>query len=66
MAEIADIKGRIEALPAEQVSELLAWLIERDHQNWDAQIALDLAGGKLDQLIAEANADRAAGKAREL
>ncbi len=66
MADIADIKGRIEALSPAQQAELLAWLLERDHQSWDASIARDQKAGKFDSLIAEAKADRPAGKAREL
>ena len=66
MGDIADIKGRIETLTSDQKAELLAWLIERDHQDWDGQIARDQKTGRLASLIAEAKADRAAGKAREL
>ena len=66
MGQIADIKGRIETLSTEQQAELLAWLIDRDHRSWDEQIARDQATGKLASLIAEAKADRATGKAREL
>ena len=66
MGDIADIKGRIETLTSDQKAELLAWLIERDHQAWDEQIARDQKTGRLASLIAEAKADRAAGKAREL
>jgi hypothetical protein len=66
MGDISDIKGRIETLSPQEQAELLAWLIERDHRNWDEQIARDQQTGKLDALIAEAVADRAAGKAREL
>ena len=66
MGDIADIKGRIETLSPKEQAELLSWLLERDHQSWDEQIARDQKSGKLDALIAEAKADRAAGKAREL
>ena len=66
MGQIADIKGRIETLSTEQQAELLAWLIDRDHRSWDEQIARDQTTGKLASLIAEAKADRATGKAREL
>ena len=38
--------------------------VERDNQLWDEEIARDLAAGKLDELIAEAKAELAAGKAR--
>ena len=66
MGDITDIKGRIETLSPQEQAELLAWLVERDHQNWDEQIGRDQQTGKLDALISEAVADRAAGKAREL
>ena len=58
--------GRIETLSSKEQAELLSWLLERDHQSWDEQIARDQTSGKLDSLITEAKADRAAGKALEL
>ncbi len=66
MGAISEIKDRVGKLTPQEQVELLAWLVERDHQQWDTQIARDLAAGKLDTLIAEAEADRAAGRAREL
>jgi hypothetical protein len=66
MGIMEEIKGRIESLSAAEQAELRAWFVERDNQLWDEEIASDLAAGKLDRLIAEAKADRAAGKAREL
>ena len=66
MGTIADIKERVEKLSPEEQAELLTWLVERNHQQWDDEIARDLAAGKLDSLIGEAEADRIAGKAREL
>ena len=62
MGAISEIKDRVEKLTPQEQVELLAWLVERDHQQWDTQIARDLAAGKLDTLIAEAEADRAAGR----
>jgi hypothetical protein len=66
MGIIEEIKGRIEGLSEAEQVELRAWFVERDNQRWDEEIARDLAAGKLDKLIAEAKAERAAGKAREL
>ena len=66
MGSITDIKERVERLTQEEQAELLAWLVERDHRQWDDQIARDLATGKLDEFITEAEADRATGKARVL
>lgn len=66
MGIIEDIKGRIEQLSDSEHAELRAWFIERDHERWDAQIAGDLTSGKLDDMISEAKAARAEGKARVL
>ncbi len=66
MGDITDIKGRIETLSPSERAELLAWLLERDHQQWDEQIERDQKSGRLDSLVAEAKSDRTAGKAREL
>jgi len=57
------IKGRIESLSGAEQAELRAWFVRRDNQTWDEEIARDLAAGKRDELIAAAEADRAAGKA---
>ena len=66
MGDIAHLKGEFEKLsPAEQV-EFRAWFLARDNDQWDQQIAKDLEAGKLDGLIAEAIAERAAGKSRSL
>ena len=66
MGSISHLKGEIEKLsPAEQ-AEFRNWFIARDNDQWDQQIAADLDAGKLDDLIAEAIAERAAGKSRDL
>jgi hypothetical protein len=57
MDDFDDFKNRLEHLRPEQQAEFRDWFLERDHRNWDAQIARDLKAGKLDGLIAEANAD---------
>ena len=71
------IATRLVALPqAERDSEVsaalsLKWRIEQDEQTrradadmraWDAQIEADLAAGKLDSLLAEVDAEIAAGR----
>ena len=66
MGAISDIKERVEKLTPEEQAELLTWLIERDHKQWDDEIARDLAAGKLDGLIAEAQAKRTNGMAGEI
>ena len=64
MGAISDIKERVEKLTPEEQTELLAWLIELDHQQWDTGIAKDLAAGRLGRVIAgsEAEADRVRGE----
>ena len=66
MGIIEDIKSRIEKLSDAGHAEPRAWFVERDHERWDAQIAHDLAGGRLDELISEAKTARAEGTARVL
>lgn len=66
MGAITEIKDRVEKLSPQDQAELLAWLIDLDHKNWDDQIVHDLDAGKLDALLDEAEADRNAGKVREL
>ena len=66
MDDLGDIKARVEHLPPEQQAALREWILDRDYRAWDEQIARDLAAGKLDDWIAEAKADREAGRARDL
>lgn len=66
MGAIDRIKADIQRLSEAEWAALRDWMIERDHELWDAQIAADDASGRLDDLIAEAKRDKAQGKAREL
>ena len=66
MRKIEHIEQQIQELTAGEFKELREWIIERDWKAWDAQIKADAKGGKLDKLIAEAQADYASGRAREL
>ena len=66
MRKIEHIEQQIQELTASEFKELREWIIERDWKAWDAQIEADAKGGKLDKLIAEAQADYASGRAREL
>jgi hypothetical protein len=66
MSEVEQIEKRIESLPPEDLSRLRRWFIEFDARVWDQQIAVDSKAGRLDELVAEARTDYAAGKAREL
>jgi hypothetical protein len=66
MDDLDDIKTRVGQLRPEQQAQLRSWFLERDQLAWDAEIARDLAEGKLDDVIAEAKSDRDAGRARDL
>jgi hypothetical protein len=63
---IAEIETAIKQLPADQVSELMAWLAGYHEQVWDKQIADDLESGRLDSLLAEVDAEIEAGLAKPL
>jgi hypothetical protein len=51
------IEQKILALSTQEFSELRAWVLEQDWKSWDEQIEADVRDGKLDKLIAEAQAD---------
>ena len=66
MDDIHSIEKAVEALPPSELAEFRRWFAEFDAAAWDAQIEQDAAGGKLDQLAAEALMDYRSGSAREL
>ena len=66
MGAIEKIKADIQRLSEAEWAALRDWMIERDHELWDAQIAADDVAGRLDDLIAETKRDKARGKVREL
>jgi len=51
---VKEIEAAIAKLPAKQVGELTAWLVDYHHQRWDKQIEDDLDGGRMDAMLAEA------------
>lgn len=66
MSTVSEIQDAIAKLsPAEQ-RELSEWLAEKQEEAWDAQIEDDIKAGRLDHLIAQAEADIAAGKVKPL
>jgi hypothetical protein len=66
MGDLTRLKSEIEKLSGAEQEELRSWLQARADDAWDAQIAADVAAGKLDSLIAEGEADLAAGRVRDL
>ena len=63
---LAEIRAEIAKLTDRERTQLLQELEEMAAAAWDKQIGEDFAAGKLDALIAEADADAAAGRVREL
>lgn len=66
MANRLDVEAAIKQLPEDEVRDLAKWLQEYLDEKWDRQIEADLASGKLDCLIAQAEAEIAANDVRDL
>ena len=66
MTTLLEIEAAIKQLPEGDVRQLSAWLQEYLDEMWDRQIEADLISGKLDKLIAKAEADIAANRVRSL
>ncbi|MBW4569884.1 MAG: hypothetical protein KME31_18225 [Tolypothrix carrinoi HA7290-LM1] len=66
MGTLPEIEAAIKQLPENDIRQLAAWLEDYLEQMWDRQIEADLTSGKLDKLIAKAEADIAANKVRDI
>lgn len=64
MTTLPEIEAAIKKLPEGDVWQLSVWLQEYLDEMWDRQIEADLASGKLDKLIAKAEADIAANRVK--
>ena len=61
------IKEEIGHLPESERKQLLDWLEEQEEEAWDCEIERDFApGGRGERLMAEVEADIAAGRTRPL
>ena len=58
---IQEIEAAIRQLPPHELAELMAWLEEHQAQAWDQQIETDLEAGRLDNLLAEVDAEYKSG-----
>ncbi|MGK7882655.1 MAG: hypothetical protein AB4060_21525 [Crocosphaera sp.] len=66
MTNRLEIESAIKQLPESEARNLAKWLEEYLNQRWDRQLEADLASGKLDHLIAQAEADIATNKVSDL
>jgi hypothetical protein len=57
MTDVKSIEEAIQALPPSDLAEFRRWFAEFDTTAWDRQIEADVAAGKLDALLAEAERD---------
>lgn len=66
MTSLPEIEAAIKQLPEHDMRQLAAWLQDYLDEVWDQQIEADVVSGKLDALIAQAEADIAANRVRDL
>lgn len=66
MTTLPEIEAAIKQLPEGDVRQLSVWLQEYLDETWDRQLEADLVSGKLDKIIAKAEADIAANRVRDL
>ncbi len=66
MTTLLEIEAAIKQLSENDVRQLSVWLQEYLDEMWDQQIEADLVSGKLDKLIAKAEADIADNKVKDI
>lgn len=64
MTNRLDVETAIKQLPESEICALATWLQDYLDKMWDSQLESDVAAGKLDNLIAQAEADIAANNVR--
>lgn len=57
MPDVKAIEEAVQSLPPGALAEFRRWFTEFDSAAWDQQIETDVASGKLDALLAEAEQD---------
>ncbi len=63
---VQELESAVSTLPPEDFARFQAWFEEFVADAWDRQIEMDARAGKLDGLIAEADADFEAGRCTPL
>jgi len=66
MSDVKSIEDAVKLLAPQDLAEFRRWFSEFDTATWDRQIEQDLAEGRLDGMLAEAQADYQAIPEREL
>jgi hypothetical protein len=65
MSDVRAIEDAVRSLPPNELAEFRRWFAEFDNAAWDAQLEEDLGAGKLNALLAEAQADFLSGPRKE-
>lgn len=63
---VTEIESAIAQLPPKEFSELMSWLQKYQEKAWDKQIEEDLASGRLDTLVEEAEKEYRQGLSQPL
>ena len=66
MPDVKAIEEAVQALPPQDLAVFRQWFAEFDLAAWDRQIEADVADGKLDHLLAEADEDYRSASPREV
>lgn len=66
MTTLPEIEAAIKQLSENDIRQLAVWLQDYLDEMWDQQIEADLASGKLNHLIAKAEADIVTNRVRDL
>lgn len=64
--DVEEIESAIARLPPSEVAKLAKWFEEFHARLWDERIERDVAGGRLDALIEEAEEEFARGRCEPL
>lgn len=62
MSTVEEIEAALRCLSPEERAKFRAWYAEFDAAEWDRQLEVDVAAGRLDWLVAEAREDREQGR----
>ena len=66
MTTLEQIEKAVTLLNPSEIKQFANWFAEFHADLWDTQIAADVESGRLDQFLADAKAEIAAGKVRDL
>ncbi len=58
---VQELESAVTTLPANELRQFAQWFEEYFANQWDAQISADIASGRLNALLDEADADFTAG-----